>query len=215
MEIAANILGFNIGLWRITESAADLLSALGDSLDSDEISACSKISNLRRRQEFLATRLLIAKMLGHYPGIHYDEAGKPSLPSGYPAISISHAVGMAAVMLGDGPARFGIDIERITPRVLRIQHKFLSESDISSLPNDDDSRLKALYIHWCAKEAMYKAVNIRDWDYQNSYALDNYVFDGADGVASGRLCGGGVRVDFSIRHFQIDDYIICVASEKK
>ncbi|MCR5454837.1 MAG: siderophore biosynthesis protein, partial [Bacteroidales bacterium] len=102
--------------------AVDLISA-------DEKSVYQSFKNDRRRREWLATRLLIKEMLGRYPGISYDGLGAPIL-SGCSDIniSVSHTDVLVAVSLSD-KCSVGIDIERITNRVLRIKHKFLNRDE--------------------------------------------------------------------------------------
>jgi phosphopantetheinyl transferase len=82
--------------------------------------------------------------------------GKPYLQGVPFQFSFSHCKGYAAVAVSDlNP--IGIDIEIIHPRILKVAHKFLNDSEkamIVNLPESD--QLKQMAFFWAAKEAMYK-----------------------------------------------------------
>ncbi len=201
--------GLRLGVWLISETPEQLLE-MSDFLSDAEREFCKSFRSKRRQCEWLATRLLLFSMMGRHQPVEYHGSGKPYLPGHQGSISISHADGMAVVLVSDAAVKdSAVDVERITPRIERISNKFLHDGEIAALPPDD--RLRHLYIHWCAKEAMYKACNIPDYDYQNSYALDA-VMDG--GVHAGRLmlCDGRVEARFKVLSFSIMDYVLCVAS---
>ncbi|MBO4772151.1 MAG: hypothetical protein J5595_06400 [Bacteroidales bacterium] len=100
-----------IGFWRTDESAEDLFAMIANHLSDDEQSVYQSFKNDRRRREWLATRILVKEMLGHYPGIVYDDSGAPMLSGvdGTNNISVSHTDGIVAVLLSKN--RVGIDIE--------------------------------------------------------------------------------------------------------
>ena len=81
--------------------------------------------------------------------IVYDDLGKPHLENGW-NISISHANEFAAIMLNKNGA-CGIDIEKISPKIARIKHKFLNDTDLKNITTEQN-----LTIYWGAKEALYK-----------------------------------------------------------
>src|SRR5690606_36591656 len=85
--------------------------------------------------------------------ISYDENGKPYLNNGL-AFSISHSGIYAAIIINKTGC--GIDIEKISPKVERIKHKFLNDTDLELIDSLDDYPLKILTMYWCAKEALYK-----------------------------------------------------------
>jgi len=200
--------GIRLGVWRIDEDSQTLMR-MADFLTDGERCVCLGFKSERRKREWLATRLLIKSMLGTYQPIEYSECGKPYISEFQGNISISHADGLAVVLLSQSPAHeSAVDVERITPRIERIRDKYLHPSEIAAIP---ESRFQEyLYIHWCAKEAMYKACNIPDYDYQNSYALDGI---GESGIHTGRLARNGeVLARFSVLSHTIMDYVLCVAT---
>ena len=199
-----------IGFWRTDESAEDLFAMIANHLSDDEQSVYQSFKNDRRRREWLATRILVKEMLGHYPGIVYDESGAPMLSGidGTNNISVSHSDGLVAVLLSK--KRAGIDIERVTKRVLRIKDKFLNPDEYDA---NDPNLLQLLYIQWCAKEAMYKACNVLKYDYQHTYTLPDFHFDGnMTGKANGKVImdDGSVK-ELTVNYFEIDGCVCCVA----
>ncbi len=199
--------GISLGIWTITETLEQLWEMAGF-IDSSELDLCRKFSSVRRQREWLCTRLLMKSVMGKYQPIRYLDSGKPYIPGFNGSLSISHADGMVAVIVAESPApESAVDVERITPRIERISHKFLRPHEIAAIPAG--RRLEHLYIHWCAKEAMYKALNIPDYDYQNSYTLDAVEDSGRH---TGRLMRQGTLLArFRVDSFRILDYVICVA----
>ena len=77
----------------------------------------------------------------------------------------------------------------------------------------DYELLHLLYIQWCAKEAMYKACNVAKYDYQHTYTLPDYHFDGnMQGKANGKviLDDGSVK-ELIVNYFEIEGCVCCVA----
>ncbi|MDH6354629.1 4'-phosphopantetheinyl transferase [Dysgonomonas sp. PH5-45] len=141
-----------LGVWKVEESAGELLSILGD--DFTEKSTLWPGLSAQRVLERLAVRSLLKQLLGKNVEIQYTPSGKPYLPDNekMPNISISHTKGYVAVLLSG--TKGGIDIEQITNKVIRIESKFISEEE-SIIP---ENKLTHLLLHWSAKETMYKSV---------------------------------------------------------
>lgn len=204
-----DIEGVDVGFWRLIETADELYSIASDFISTDELSVYQSFKNDRRRREWLATRILLKEMLGSYPGIDYDSNGAPILKdNAHNNISVSHADGLVAVSLSK-KYHVGIDVERVTNRVLRIKDKFLTpdEYDIN-----DPNLLQLLYIQWSAKEAMYKACNVAHYDYQNTYTLPRFRFYGnMPGSAIGRvILDDGSCKDLNVKYFEVDGCVVCV-----
>ena len=107
-------------------------------------------------------------------------------------------------------AAIGIDIERVTNSVLRIKDKFLNPDEYDA---NDPNLLQLLYIQWCAKEAMYKACNVLKYDYQHTYTLPGFHFDGnMPGKANGKvIMDDGSEKELTVNYFEIDGCVCCVA----
>jgi phosphopantetheinyl transferase len=79
-----------------------------------------------------------------------------------PDISISHSHGMAAAMAA-AHGRCGVDIQKVTPSVIRIQTKFAAPAEVEILQDLAGSGPEAsqLTLLWAAKEALKKAMGTR------------------------------------------------------
>ncbi len=113
----------------------------------------------KRRQEWLAVRVLLKELLGEEKEVEYDTLGKPFFRDKSYHISISHTSGYVAVILN--PIHpVGIDIEQITNRVVKVRDRFLSEEENNHISNEKE--LIHLLLHWSAKETMFKVLGEED-----------------------------------------------------
>lgn len=107
-------------------------------------------SSLFRRLEILNVRALI-KELGLKLSIHYKDR-KPICDKGF--ISISHSDELACIIWSQD-IKYSIDIEKISPRLLRISNRAFSEKELDFAGTD----LRKLSILWNCKECVYKLAN--------------------------------------------------------
>ena len=142
-----------LAVWKIEEEEEELLAGL--QLKQHELDFLGTLNKGKRLQQWLSTRLLLRKMLNtaEYIDCRMDEHGKPYLVNSPYSISLSHSYDYAAVMIGKDRS-VGVDIEKIKPKIHRIQQKFLSPPELAQ-PNIKD-HTAALYVCWCVKEAVYK-----------------------------------------------------------
>ena len=133
-----------ISIWKIEEEENFFLKKAG--LKSDK-------KFLHRRLEHLASRYLLVQFL---PDLVLDQiiisdSGKPHAP-GHPAyFSISHSFPYAAVAISHDQET-GIDIQVYQDKILRLQHKFLSDKEQLLFENDPQK----ITLAWTAKEAAFK-----------------------------------------------------------
>ncbi len=153
-----------MGIWKSTEPWQDML----DSFHNKEIYShdVHKIQSDKRKQEWLAVRLLLKYLSGSETPINYHENGAPFLCDNPYHISISHTTGYAAMILSKN-SNPGIDIEYRSDRAWRLRDKYMSEKEqemFTSLHDDrqiEDNRLKDIELAtvcWCAKETAYKVL---------------------------------------------------------
>lgn len=148
---------FRCCVWQVTETMEDLLAMLPDEGHELYEEAQQRFSSPKRRQEFIAVRVLLYQM---QPGavIGYYDNGKPYLVHSCRRISISHTAGYVAVMLSDS-GEVGVDIEQYGERVCRVASRFIN----------DDERISGVWkqlLLWSAKETVYKMMNCREVDFQ-------------------------------------------------
>jgi len=146
----------NLAVWKIEETEHDLLNLLPP-LKSKEAEFLQNISHTARRMEWLASRVLIHRLTGLYPAIHYNRNGQPTLPGSKKNISISHTHHYAAILLSE-ESMPGVDIEFPSSRIRKVSDRFLNPKEKTFI-NDTTSDLQ-MGIIWCAKEAIYKTAGI-------------------------------------------------------
>jgi 4'-phosphopantetheinyl transferase EntD len=144
-----------IGLWSISEELDELLLMAG--LSEQDKKNFSEISALHRKKEWLATRVLLAKMVRQPDTIKYHNDGRPFLGSGLFNISISHTTGCVAVLLHRYLSP-GVDIELISRQAARVASRFLSPEEYDACYEKSEYSNIRLLLYWCAKEAVFKMV---------------------------------------------------------
>lgn len=142
-----------IGIWQLSETTTDLLPEFSEAELSDPLFA--KYTHGKRQLEWLATRLLLKKMIGNEFTISYMPSGKPLLLHKlFREISITHSRDFVAIIVHESK-KIGIDIENIARDFKRIEKRFLSAEELEF--TGDNAELKCLF--WCAKEAVFKLVD--------------------------------------------------------
>ena len=200
--------GILAGIWRITETADELLAHLH--LSNSEITFYATFRHELRKRQWLAYRVLLKHLL--FPDkteIFYDCNGKPHLNSGTHNISVSHAGEYAAAVCSKNYA-VGIDIEKMKDRVERVKERFLQKTEVESLR--PENHLEQLYVFWGGKEALYKLHGKADLDFRN----DIYVhpFDylcNTKQKCKATLTVDKLRMDYSLYYQKIEDYMLVIA----
>lgn len=136
-----------IGLWKITESEADLYRDAA--LSETETVEFNAIKASSRKLEVLARRRLLSAMVGRDHHLTYNGNGQPLLRTTDRHISISHTKGWVAIALSD--LETGIDVQVVNPKIERIASKFLNKEEAQHSKDVD-----ALHVIWSCKEAMFK-----------------------------------------------------------
>lgn len=121
-----------------------------DKLTPLEIERFHDFKNIKRKREFVATRLLRHDNLG-FEHIHYDSNGAPYInDEGY--ISISHSGKMVGLAINKDHS-VGLDLEFPRSNILRIKRKFVSQKEMEIFDTEDPHIVTKI---WSAKEALYK-----------------------------------------------------------
>lgn len=196
------------GVWKTEESVEQLLSLLPSPGKYE--AELSLFAAPHRRQEWLAVRVLLYRLLGEEKTISYHSSGKPYLADRSYFISISHTRGYVAVIL-NSQAEVGIDIEQYGERVRKVARKYMRPDEIPLLYEGDD--IWSLLLHWSAKEVMFKCMDASAVDFrQHLHVLPFEVKE------SGTLCAREYRTprqtEFLIRYLLHPDFVLtwCCAS---
>ena len=166
------IKGFaKIAIWHIAEEKKFFLQ---------KVPLQREITHPHKQLQHLAGRYLLQHLYPDFPYhlIEIADTRKPFLPNEEYHFSISHCGDYAAVIVSKDH-RVGIDIERVTAKVERIQHKFLNEEELEMvagwrLPVDSmltHQHLNFLTLLWCCKEAVFKWIGSGGVDFKNDIHL--------------------------------------------
>lgn len=147
-------------IWQITETS-DELFALLERKDL-YLPFLTQATSEKRKQEWLAARLLLKALIGEELPVEYQANGAPFVPGLGLHLSISHTRGFVAVVLTEHTVA-GIDIEYRSNRALRLKERFLSPEEQTHLDSTDPLTHSLLY--WSAKEVLFKVMGQSDVDF--------------------------------------------------
>jgi len=157
----------SLGLWEITEE---------HSFFEQAIPYRAIASNPGQQLQQLASRMVLNVLQPSFPfdQIQLNPAGKPSLPEGMPQFSISHTKGFAAgIISAETPV--GIDIESISPRVLKIEKKFLNPHEFALLATfSEQDRIVFASLFWTIKETVYKCWGNGGLDFTEQIRIQSF-----------------------------------------
>lgn len=157
-----------IALWKPEESETELILSLGSryAAYADEL---KKIQSARRRIEFLTVRLLVQFCCGNDKLYSHDDHGAPILTDRSYCISVSHTEGCIALARHpDKPV--GLDVERISSRILRVGQRFLSPAEQEAISPARELRDSLLV--WSAKESLFKMIGCTEVDFKKHLHVD-------------------------------------------
>ena len=134
--------------WQLTETVMQLRTGL--TLSQGEQERLTTLHSEKKQREFLAIRHLLREAQLPTTALYYTPEGKPQLEGSY--ISITHSYDF--VMIALSPRPIGIDIERCTPRIIRLAPRF---TPWQAPPDMDElTQIQAYTQLWTIKEALYK-----------------------------------------------------------
>jgi len=192
----------SLGIWRIGETYEELLSQLH--LVPDELSTVGSFRNYQRKLEWLSVRVLINRMLNRPCRIVYNGSRKPFLECNTYNISISHSHELTSVLLSS-KHKVGIDLEYMSHQIHRVAHKFINEKEY--ITSDTGLQRLHLYIHWCAKEALYKICDKQDINFKQNLTILPFEVS-AEGVIVGHVDNRLGHEEFLLHYITFDEYVI-------
>jgi 4'-phosphopantetheinyl transferase len=195
-------LGCRLGIWEITENYDELRSRL--SLESEEVRTLEGFRNLSRKLEWLSVRTLINEMTGKNTRIIYNEDRKPFLLENSSHISISHSKDYTSILLSR-TKRVGIDLEYMSHRISGITDRFINRNErITSSP---DLLRYHLYIHWCAKEALYKICDKKYINFKKNLTIKPFEPED-EGMITGTVDNVYGIDTYELFYRKMDNYIL-------
>lgn len=153
---------------------------------------------LKREIEKAGSLYLLQEMLKTNAfNLEYHPTNKPYLKGRTEHISISHSHDKLAIIINE-KENTGIDIELLRDKVVKIRHKFLSDSE-SDFAKENIDKLITI---WAAKEAMYKIYGMKELDFRKNLFVEK--FDGS--VIFGKIDNGNFKKQYRLISETIDDY---------
>ncbi len=191
-----------LGVWKIEEDLSTLLDLV--SLDNDEKKKYKGFSSNSRKLEFLSVRALLSELIGKDAQIVYNKNNKPFLKDGSRFISISHSYKLTAILLSTNE-KVGIDLEYMSSNIAALAFKFINRRE--KVSKEIEERKYHLYIHWCAKEALYKICDKEGISIRNNITIEPFIVKEA-GEIKGRVLTNKINESFDLYYSRYDNYAI-------
>ena len=190
------------GVWEITEDYDTLRSMLN--LDEKDILTVESFRNHKRKLEWLSVRTLLKHMLGKDSKIVYGPERKPYLHNNSFNISISHSKNLTSILMSK-KKRVGLDLEFMSTKILRIADKFLRPEELEHINKNQE--LYHLYLHWCAKEALYKICDKVDINFVTNLTIEPFT-PKENGLIVGAVNNSYMNEKFTLNYFMLKNYSI-------
>lgn len=197
-----------LGVWEITEDYDTLYSLV--KLDKAERARLESFRSLSRKLEWLSVRALIKSMKGDNSKITYNADNKPFINGGSANISISHSRNLTAILVSPDK-RVGIDLEYMSGKISRLGHKFMNTREV--LTTKAEEKKFHLYLHWCAKEALFKICDKQDVNFKEGITI--LPFEPADnGFIRGHVVNSAGEEIFDLEYLHHENYALVWSCKK-
>lgn len=184
-----------LGIWKIEESINEMKE-----INKNEKININEKKNDKKFIESVASIMIIKNlssfMESNYYGIYKNNLGKPLLIKSEANISISHSYPYAVGLMNKKNV-CGVDIEKISEKVLKINSKFLNKNEIIKVGN---SLIKNT-IYWSCKEALFKAYNKSGISFINDISIN-------ETEEKNKIIGKIKNKEFILLTKKIEDFII-------
>lgn len=153
-----------IAVWLITEGEPFFLA---------EVPLHRDISHWHKRLQHLAGRLLLRQLYPDFPVslIKIADTKKPFLENEPYHFSISHCGDYAASIVSKSH-RVGVDVEKLNPKIERIQHKFIYEDELKNLLLQNPLAIvECLTLIWSVKESIFKWWGLGNVDFKEDIKI--------------------------------------------
>jgi phosphopantetheinyl transferase len=191
-----------LGVWKIEEDLDTLLDLVV--LDNDEKKKYKGFSSNSRKLEFLSVRALLSELIGKDAKIVYNKNNKPFLKDGSRFISISHSHKLTAILLSTNE-KVGIDLEYMSSNIAALAFKFLNRKE--KVTKEHEDRKYHLYIHWCAKEALYKIFDKEGISMKKNITIELFKVK-ESGEIKGQVHTDKINESFDLYYSKYDKYAI-------
>lgn len=172
-------------------------------LSPDEKGRMSSFQHIKRKREFLATRILCQRLFGK-KRIQYNEHGAPYIGS-TEHISISHSKNIVGIAINPEFV-VGLDLEPHRENIFDLVKKFISEHEKNVF--DVNSTLEMTKM-WSAKEALYKLAGRKKIIFSTELLLDKE----DNGCWIGTIVNPDHHLSVKLDIFELNDTIVSLNTE--
>ncbi len=191
-----------LGVWKIEEDLKTMEEMV--SLGTEDRKKYKSFSSTSRKLEFLSVRALLAELLGKEASIVYNKNNKPFLRDGSRFISISHSNKLTAILCSTNE-KVGIDLEYMSSNIGAISFKFINRRE--KITREPDKRKYHLYLHWCAKEALYKICDKEGISLRRNITIEPFEVK-ESGEIKGKVHTKKINDSFDLFYTRYKDYSI-------
>lgn len=191
-----------LGVWKIEEDHDTLTGMV--TLNAEEKKRYKSFSSNSRKLEFLSVRALLSELIGKEASIVYNKNNKPFIKDGSRFISISHSHKLTAILLSTNE-KVGIDLEYMSSNIAAIALKFLNVKE--KITKNPENRKYHLYIHWCAKEALYKICDKEGISIRKNITIEPFEVKDS-GEIRGSVHTDKINESFTLYYSKYDNYSI-------
>ena len=151
---------------------------------------------------------IAARVLAHHISpslsiVEKDQNGKPYFQTSKKCLSLSHSYDFAAVLISE-KKKCGIDIEKISNRVVKIKSKFMRQDEAQF----ESLGMLGLYLVWCGKEALYKYYAWKKLDFRQHLRVSMIENNGNEGLLIGEISKGSFYEKINLKFITFEDYIM-------
>ncbi len=191
-----------LGVWKIEEDLDTLLASV--SLCKEDRKKYKDFASNSRKLEFLSVRALLAELLGKEARIVYNKNNKPFIKDGSRFISISHSQKLTAILLSTNE-KVGIDLEYMSSNIGAIAYRFINENE--KITTDPENQKYHLYLHWCAKESLYKICDKEGISIRNNITIEPFEVN-ESGEIRGKVETDKINDTFELQYSKYNSYAI-------
>jgi 4'-phosphopantetheinyl transferase len=191
-----------LGVWKIEEDLKTLKEMVV--LGPEDRKKFKNFRSNSRKLEFLSVRALLMELLGPEPKIVYNKNNKPFIKDGSHFVSITHSNKLTSIMLSTRE-KVGIDLENMSSNISGLSFKFINRQE--KITRKKELRKIHLYLHWCAKEALYKICDKEGINIKKNITI--YPFEPSNsGQIKGKVHSEKINEEFDLEYTIYDNYAI-------
>ncbi len=182
-----------LGIWELYETLNELEGIFNFS--QRETKEYLLIKNIRRKAEYLTTRLMTQKILGKKAEIEYLPSRKPILKNESSFISVSHSKNLVAVLIAK-KHHVGVDAEQVDRNIDQVTTRFLSDEELNHIRQFENQQLVKI-LYWCAKESIFKCTPHEGIQFNSQISIIPFHLEN-EGFFQGTL-----RIDAEYENFKL------------